>query len=37
MGRGMVGRIGKWFGATLRVLAGKLSRKDWNMGVCLNI
>ena len=36
MGRGVVGRIGKWFGAILRVLADKLCRKDLNMRFCLN-
>ena len=37
MGRCRVGRIGKWFGASLRVLVDKLSRKDLNMRFCLNI
>ena len=37
MGRGRVGRVGKWFGAILPVLVDKLSRKDLNMRFCLNI
>ena len=37
MGRGSVGRIGKWFGAILPVLVDKFSRKDLNMRFCVNI